>query len=39
VLIPRPDDDALRTTVELLLRKPATVVDGVWLWDVRALTH
>lgn len=39
VLIPRQDDDALRTTVELLLRKPATVVDGVWIWDVRALTH
>jgi hypothetical protein len=39
VLIPRTNDDALRRTVELLLRKPATFVDGVWIWDVRVLTH
>jgi len=32
------NQQALQTTVELLLRQPAQYVDGVWLWDVRALT-
>ncbi|QYN21526.1 glycosyl transferase [Amycolatopsis sp. DSM 110486] len=38
VLIPREHADAYRATVELLLRKPAQFVDGVWIWDVRAVT-
>lgn len=38
VVGPRQNQDALRTTVELLLRKPAEFVGGVWIWDVRALT-
>ena len=38
VLIPREHADAYRATVELLLRKPAQFVDGVWIWEVRAVT-
>jgi hypothetical protein len=39
VVPPQPREEAVRATVELLLRRPAFYVDGVWLWDVRALTH
>lgn len=38
VMAPQTNQDALQSTVELLLREPAQYVDGVWLWDVRALT-
>ncbi|MBB1157395.1 glycosyl transferase [Amycolatopsis sp. DR6-1] len=38
VLIPREHSDAYRATVDLLLRKPAQFVDGVWIWDVRPIT-
>lgn len=38
VLIPREHQDALRATVDLLLRKPGEAVDGVWIWDVRSIT-
>ncbi|GAB2987015.1 glycosyl transferase [Amycolatopsis acidiphila] len=38
VLAPGTNQQALQATVELLLRTPARYVDGVWLWDVRALT-
>ena len=38
VLIPREHSDAYRATVDLLLRKPAEFVDGVWIWDVRPIT-
>ncbi|HWD05930.1 MAG TPA: glycosyl transferase [Amycolatopsis sp.] len=38
VLAPRDHADAFRATVDLLLRKPAQFVDGVWIWDVRAIT-
>lgn len=38
VLPPGTNQQALQATVELLLRTPATYVDGVWLWDVRTLT-
>ncbi|TVT58169.1 glycosyl transferase [Amycolatopsis rhizosphaerae] len=37
VLAPVTNQQALQSTVELLLRTPATYVDGVWLWDVRSL--
>ncbi|MTD54878.1 glycosyl transferase [Amycolatopsis pithecellobii] len=37
VLAPGTNQDPLRTTVEALLNMPAKYVDGVWLWDVRAL--
>jgi hypothetical protein len=39
VLAPGRNQQALQSTVELLLRTPARYVDGVWLWDVRALTQ
>lgn len=32
------NQQALQSTMELLLRRPADYVDGVWLWDVRSLT-
>ncbi|WP_431877715.1 glycosyl transferase [Amycolatopsis sacchari] len=38
VLAPGTNQQALQTTVEQLLNMPARYVDGVWLWDVRALT-
>ncbi|GLY69948.1 DUF6541 family protein [Amycolatopsis taiwanensis] len=38
VLAPQDNQDALQSTVESLLHKPAQYVDGVWLWDVHALT-
>ncbi|MFD9964161.1 glycosyl transferase [Amycolatopsis sp. NPDC058986] len=38
VLGPRDHADVLRSTVDLLLRKPAEFVGGVWVWDVRPLT-
>ncbi|HVV09406.1 glycosyl transferase [Amycolatopsis sp.] len=38
VLAPVTNQQALQSTVELLLRTPARYVDGVWLWDVRSLT-
>jgi len=38
VVGPRQNQEALKSTVELLLRKPAEFVGGVWIWDVRALT-
>ncbi|UOZ06419.1 glycosyl transferase [Amycolatopsis sp. WQ 127309] len=38
VVGPRQNQEALKSTVELLLRKPAEFVGGVWVWDVRALT-
>lgn len=38
VLAPMDNQQALQSTVELLLRKPAQFVDGVWLWDVRSMT-
>jgi hypothetical protein len=38
VLAPGTNQQALQSTVEQLLRSPARYVDGVWLWDVRALT-
>ncbi|MFF0144946.1 hypothetical protein ATK36_5647 [Amycolatopsis sulphurea] len=38
VLSPRDHADAYRATVDLLLRKPGRYIDGVWVWDVRALT-
>lgn len=38
VLIPREHQDAFRTTVDLLLRKPGEFIDGVWMWDVRTIT-
>ncbi|WP_409058825.1 glycosyltransferase [Streptomyces sp. SYP-A7185] len=34
VLAPQEHDDALRTTVEELLDRPAKWVDGVWIWDL-----
>lgn len=37
VLAPQANQQVLQSTVESLLRKPAQYVDGVWLWDVRAL--
>nr|WP_026359940.1 hypothetical protein [Amycolatopsis nigrescens] len=40
VVLPRgKNQDALRDTVDLLLRSPARYVDGVWIWDVRELTR
>jgi hypothetical protein len=39
VLPRRANDQALRSTVDLLLRKPGQFIDGVWVWDVKALTH
>jgi hypothetical protein len=39
VLPPRASDQALRATVDMLLRKPGQFIDGVWVWDVTALTH
>ncbi|MHA4852523.1 glycosyl transferase [Rhodococcus sp. MSC1_016] len=33
------NDRVLRETVRLLIGEPATPVDGVWVWDVRALTR
>lgn len=38
VLAPQDNQDALQSTVESLLHRPAEYVDGVWLWDVHALT-
>ncbi|TNC27606.1 glycosyltransferase family protein [Amycolatopsis alkalitolerans] len=38
VLAPGTNQQALQATVELLLGTQARYVDGVWLWDVRALT-
>ena len=38
VLPPGDNQSALQSTVERLLRQPARYVDGVWVWDVRALT-
>jgi hypothetical protein len=38
VLNPRQNSQALRTTVDLLLGKPGELVDGVWIWNVQALT-
>ncbi|ADJ48322.1 glycosyl transferase [Amycolatopsis mediterranei S699] len=38
VVGPRQNQEALKSTVELLLRKPAEFVGGVWIWDVRPLT-
>jgi hypothetical protein len=39
VLPRRVNDQALRATVDLLLRKPGQFIDGVWVWDVKAMTH
>lgn len=39
VLGAHPSEDALRKTVESLLRRPAQRVDDVWVWDVRDLTR
>lgn len=38
VLAPTENQRALQSTMELLLRRPALFVDGVWLWDVRSMT-
>jgi hypothetical protein len=38
VMPPRTNDEALRATVDQLLRKPGQFVDGVWVWNVQALT-
>ncbi len=38
VVGPRQNQEALKSTVELLLRKPAEFVGGVWIWDVRPMT-
>jgi len=38
VLAPIRNHQALRSTLELLLNKPAQWVNGVWLWDIRGLT-
>lgn len=38
VLIPRQNEFAFRSTVDLLLNKPGQFVNGVWVWDTRALT-
>ncbi|NIH81570.1 hypothetical protein FHX46_004100 [Amycolatopsis viridis] len=37
VLAPVANGTALRQTVEQLIGAPARFVDGVWVWDVRAL--
>ncbi|MFF2849589.1 dolichyl-phosphate beta-glucosyltransferase [Streptomyces sp. NPDC058001] len=34
VLAPQPNDEALRRTLEQLLGRPGTWVDGVWAWDL-----
>ncbi|MFJ6568914.1 glycosyltransferase [Streptomyces sp. NPDC091292] len=34
VLAPQPNDEALRTTLEQLIGRPGTWVDGVWVWDL-----
>jgi hypothetical protein len=39
VIGPREHQDALKSTVELLLRKPGEFIGGVWIWDTRALTR
>jgi hypothetical protein len=38
VLAPTKNEQALRSTLELLLNMPAHWVKGVWMWDVRGLT-
>jgi hypothetical protein len=38
VLAPIQNQQALRSTLELLLNTPAHWVKGVWMWDVRGLT-
>ncbi len=38
ILAPVRNHQALRSTLERLLNKPAQWVNGVWLWDVRGLT-
>jgi hypothetical protein len=40
VIDPRqPSAAALRQTVESLVGRPGKLVGGMWVWDVRSLTH